>query len=121
VGTIDERVAAVEARVGEQSVTMDAIRQSVDRLDQRVTALDGRVDQRFTALEARIDHRFTALEAHLDQRFSAIDQRFGLIDQRFLSLDARFGALDVKMSRQFQFLVGIQITMFLVIAAMGLR
>ena len=121
MGTIEERVAAVEARVGEQSLMMNAIRESVDRLDQRVTALDSRVDQRFTALEARIDYRFTALEARLDQRFSAIEKRFGLIDQRFLSLDTRFGTLDTKMSCQFQFLVGVQITMFLGIAAMVLR
>jgi len=101
VGTVEERVAAVEGRVGEQSVMMEAIRQSIDRLDQRLTAMDSRIDQRFTAI---------------DQRFAQIDQRFTQIDQRFAAIDSRFVALDDKMSRQFQFLVGIQVTMFLALA-----
>ena len=87
MGTVEERVAAVEGRVGEQSVMMEAIRQSIDRLDQRLTAMDSR-----------------------------IDQRFAQIDQRFAAIDSRFVALDEKMSRQFQFLVGIQVTMFLALA-----
>ena len=33
MGTVEERIAAVEARAGEHSVMMDGIRQSVDRLD----------------------------------------------------------------------------------------
>jgi len=87
VGTVEGRVAAVEVRVAEHSVMMNAIRQSIDRLDQRLTAMDSR-----------------------------IDQRFALIDQRFAAIDDRFIALDAKMSRQFQFLVGIQVTMFLALA-----
>jgi hypothetical protein len=98
VGTVEERVAAAEARVGEHSIMLDAIRQSVDRLDQRMTAMDSRIDQRFTALEVRLD------------------QRFAQIDQRFLAIDGRFDALDAKMSRQFQFLVSIQVTMFVALS-----
>ena len=105
MGTVEERVAAVDARVGEQSVMLEAVRQSVDRLDQRMIAMDSRIGQRFTALEAR-----------LDQRFTAIDQRLVVIDQRFAAIDGCFVALDTKISRQFQFLVGIQVTMFLALA-----
>jgi hypothetical protein len=80
VGTVEERVAAAEARVGEHSIMLEALRQSVDRLEQR-----------FNALEMRLD-------------------------QRFLAIDGRFDALDAKMSRQFQFLVGIQVTMFVTLS-----
>ena len=80
MGTVEERVAAAEARVMEHSTMLEALRQSVDRLDQR-----------FNALEMRLD-------------------------QRFLAIDGRFDALDAKMSRQFQFLVGIQVTMFVTLS-----
>ena len=109
MGTAEERIAAVEARVGEHSVMMEAIRQSIDRLDQRVTTMDNRIDQRFTALEARLDQRFAAIDqkfAALDRRFSAIDQRFTSVDQRFTGVDGRFESLDAKMSRHFQWLMG---------------
>ena len=78
--SVEERLAAGEARVGEHSIMLDAIRQSLDRLDQRMTAMDSR------------------------------------IDERFLAIDGRFDALDAKMSRQFQFLVGIQVTMFVTLS-----
>ena len=80
MGTVEERVAAAEARVMEHSIMLEALRQSVDRLDQR----------------------FNALEMWLDQRF--------------LAIDVRLDALDAKMSRQFQFLVGIQVTMFVALS-----
>ena len=61
MGSVEERVTAVETRVGEQSIMMEAIRQSIDRLEQRMTAMDSRIDQRFTVLEARLDQRFTGI------------------------------------------------------------
>ena len=120
MGAFEDRVAAVEARVGEQSVMMEAIRQSVDRLDQRMTALD----QRMTAIDNRIDQRFTTLEARLDQRFAAIDQRFTLIDERFVGIVQRFTTLDSGLDRirselahQFHWTMGILVTGFASIAA----
>jgi hypothetical protein len=43
VGTVERRVEIVEARTGEHAVTMEALRQSIDRLDQRVTGLEQRM------------------------------------------------------------------------------
>jgi hypothetical protein len=118
VGTVDERVAAVEARIGEQSVMMEAIRQSIDHLDRRLIAIDGRIDQRFTA----VDQRFSALESRLDERFSAIDRRFSAIDQRFTTIDQRLAGIDGRfvalggdMSGLLRWVVGIQVTILVAI------
>jgi hypothetical protein len=106
VGTIEERIASVEARAGEHSVMMEAIRQSIDRLDQRLTAMD-----------SRIDHRFTALEAHIGQRCAAIDQRLIGIDQRFTVLEAglneRFAGLRAEMAHQLRCIAGIQVSVLI--------
>jgi tetrahydromethanopterin S-methyltransferase subunit B len=88
VGTVEERVAHVEGRLGEQAVMMEAIRQSVDRVDQRVVALEARMEQRFTA-----------------------------VDQRFAALDGRLSGLDAKMSRHFEWIVGVQLTALVAIIA----
>ncbi len=55
-----------------------------------------------------MDQRFAAI----DQRFVAIDQRFAGVDQRFLGLDQRLAALDDKVSSQFHWVVGVQVTTF---------
>ena len=44
---------------------------------------------------------------HLEQR---IDVRFGAVDARFGSVEAWFDTLDHKVSSQFMWIVGIQVT-----------
>jgi hypothetical protein len=75
-----------------------------------IVSLEHRMDRRFENLE----HRLTAFEQKVDQRFAAIDQRFVLLDQK---LDHRTDALDAKMSRQFLWLVGVQVTTLVAIVA----
>jgi uncharacterized coiled-coil protein SlyX len=85
VAILDERVAFLEGRAGEQSQMIDGIRVAIVSLEQRM-------DRRFEA----VDQRFTALEDKMDRRFTEVDHR---ID-----------GLDAKMSRQFLWLVGVQVT-----------
>lgn len=66
------------------------------------------LNERFTVVEQRI----TGLEQRMDQRFAAIDQRFAAIDQRFVGVDQRLLGLDDRMSRQFYWIVGVQVTTF---------
>ena len=96
--TMDERLAYVEGTLNEQSRASAAVRDSLGRLEQR------------------IDARFSSIDA----RFSSIDARFSSIDARFNSIDARFNALDDKISRQFLWLVGIQITILVAVLAAAL-
>jgi hypothetical protein len=56
----------------------------------------------------------------MDARFEAIDRRFEAIDRRFDAVDQRFVALDAKVSRQFAWVVGIQVTTLVAITAVFL-
>ena len=65
------------------------------RVEERVAHLEGHVNelsQRLSSIEGAVRH----LEQRMDARFEAADRRFD--------------ALDGRMSRQFMWLVGIQIT-----------
>jgi hypothetical protein len=46
----------------------------------------------------------------MDARFDGVDRRFDIIDRRFEAVDRRIDRLDDKVSRQFVWLVGIQVT-----------
>jgi hypothetical protein len=61
-----------------------------------------------------VDQRLLALEARMDQRFTAVDQRFTTLEA---GLKHSFTALDAKMSRQIQWIVGIQVTILVAITA----
>ena len=86
--TIEERVAYIEGQVSEQSHAMIEVREAV------------------RMLEHRVDGRFEAI----DRRFETIDRRFEAVDRRFDTVDRRIDALDEKLSRQFVWLVGLQVT-----------
>jgi len=57
------------------------------------------------------------LEQRMDRRFELLEQRSAAIDQRFVGLDQRIDNLDAKVSRQFMWLVGIQVTTLAAIVA----
>ena len=105
--TIEERVSSLEGRMDEQSHTLSAIRADIAELGRRM-------DQRFTA----VDQRF----AVIDQRFVGIDHRFVSIDQRFVSLEQRFDQrlvnIEQKMSTQFYWLLGVQMTTWISLTAL---
>ena len=81
MATLDERVAYIEGQMAEQSHAFVAVRDSLTGLERRVDRLEQRVDARFDAMERRFD----GVERHIN-------------------------GLDDKMSRQFLWMVGIQIT-----------
>jgi hypothetical protein len=94
VGTVDDRVGALEVRVGEHVVMLDGLREGMASLDRRIGSLEARMDQRFTALESRMD------------------QQFAKVDDRLAAMDGRFVALDARLERQFQGTLGVQMTTF---------
>jgi uncharacterized coiled-coil protein SlyX len=89
-GTLEERVAYLEGKVEEHSRAYADIRDAIRQLAERVTFLDQKVDRFRDELSGRID---------------ALDQR----------LSGRIDALDQKVSRQFIWLVGIQITVLVAV------
>jgi len=80
MATLGERIAAVESDVREQQVRTGGMKEEIANL--------------------RLD---------MNARFEAIDRRFDGVDRRFESIDRRFDLLDAKMSRQFVWLVGVQV------------
>ena len=74
-------------------------------LDERVAYLEGKVEE-FVGLREALAH----FEQRVDRRFEGFDRRFESIDRRFESVDRRFDALDDKLSRHFQWLLGLEIT-----------
>jgi hypothetical protein len=85
--------------VNEHSQAFLTVREELGRFQAQV-------DARFNAVDAR----FTALEQRFDARFNAVDARFNTVDTRFTSLEE-------KMSTQFLWIIGIQVTVLIAVVA----
>ncbi|MGE0446345.1 MAG: hypothetical protein AB7P99_14045 [Vicinamibacterales bacterium] len=83
--TLDERVSYLEGRVEEHARQTDGIRDALISLERRVDARCNALDVRIDRLEQRLDSRCDALEVRMDR-------------------------IDDKMSRQFVWLAGVQVT-----------
>ena len=78
-------------------------------LSRRETFMEGQMsEQSHALLELRdaVRHLQDAVR-HLDQK---MDGRFDLVDRRFEAADRRFESMDDKISRQFVWVVGVQVT-----------
>ena len=76
----------------------------------RIDGVDGRLSARIDGLTARID----GLESHLSARIDGLESHLNVrIDGVEGRLSARIDGLDRKMSRQFTWLVGIQVAVLL--------
>jgi len=106
--TIDERVAYLEGKVEEHSHGFAELREMVIHLDQKIDRRLDAVDRRFEAL----DLRFERLEQRLDQRIDGVAQKVE-------ALDAKIGLglmrLDDKMSRQFLWILGVQVAVLIAV------
>jgi len=78
-------------------------------LEERVAYIEGQVSEQSHAL-VEVREAVRSLERHMDARFEAVDHRFEAVDRRFDTMDRRIDALDDKVSRQFVWLVGLQVT-----------
>ena len=101
--TIEERVAYLEGQVSEQSHALPELRDSVRLLEQGMRHLEQRMEAKHASLEHRIEARLDTFELRVDARFAGVDRR---ID-----------GLEDKMSRQFVWTVGVQVTTFVAIVA----
>ena len=96
--TVEERLTITEHRVADNARGIDGLREAI-------VDFGNRMERGFEAM----DRRFEAI----DRRFEAIDRRFETIDRRFEAMDRRFVVVDQNMSRQFRWIVGIQMTTLL--------
>ncbi|HVZ22353.1 MAG TPA: hypothetical protein VG871_14875 [Vicinamibacterales bacterium] len=70
------------------------------------------LDERVARIEGRMTEQSKTLDFFRDA-MNRIDGRFAQMDARFAQVDVRFDHLEDKMSRQFVWLVGIQVTTLL--------
>ena len=105
--TLEERVAYLEGQVSEHTQTLIDIRDSIRQLERRCDARFDAVDRRIRGLEEKVDRRIDGLEEKFDRRIDAFDDK---LDRRADKSDRPIEGLDEKMSRQFSWLVGIQVT-----------
>ena len=113
VKTVEERLTVAEQQVEENARDTEGLRGAVLELGRRMEQGFEAIDRRFEIIDRRfeaIEHRFEAV----DQRFEAMDQRFETLERRFdrmeQRVEQRLDRLDQQMSRQFFWVVGIQIT-----------
>ena len=101
MATVEARVSAVEVRVEEQGRSLGDLRELIVALDQKIDRRFDAIDRRFDAIDQRFEQ--------VDRRFDAIERRFEQGDRRFESLDHRIEVLDLKVTRQFMWVVGVQL------------
>lgn len=110
---IEERVAALEGRMMEQSQMFADIRATLGRLEQRTDDGFARVDRQFDRIDARFDR--------IDDRFVQIDARLANSDDRFNTLldrlDDRFQRIESRAATDFRWIVGIQMTTLVAVVA----
>ena len=71
------------------------------------------VEERLTIVEHKVAENARGIDGLRDavvKGFEAMDRRFEAIDRRFEAMDRRFVVVDQNMSRQFRWIVGIQMT-----------
>jgi len=95
MASMEERMSYLEATVAKQNEAHATLRSDLARFEARM-------DARFNSIDARFNS--------IDERFSSIDGRFSSNDDRFTRIETRIDALDDKVSRQFIWLVGMQMT-----------
>jgi uncharacterized coiled-coil protein SlyX len=105
--SLEERVAYLEGKVEEHSRGVGEVRELIVQLGGHVRALDQKVDRFRMELAASI----ADLDTRLTSRAEGMDAR----------LNGRIDGLDQKMSRQFLWLVGIQIAVLLSVVGALLR
>jgi nitric oxide synthase oxygenase domain/subunit len=74
-----------------------------------LASIEGQMNERSHAL-LELRDAIRHLDQKMDARFDLVDRRVARIDQRFEIFDRRIESLDDKVSRQFVWLVGAQLT-----------
>ena len=121
--TLEERVAYLEGRLEDHAGTVGDLRNDVrdlrEQMDRRFEDLDQKMDRRFED----VNRRFEDVDQKMDRRFEDVNQRFEDLDQKvgrlFLGLETKIdgvdSSLDAKVSRQFTWLVGIQVAVLVAV------
>jgi predicted nucleic acid-binding Zn-ribbon protein len=82
-----------------------ALRGDVQRLDQKIEAVDHKFDLKFASLnqtieavDLKFDQKFEAMNQKFDQKFEVVNQKFEGFNDKFVGLNDKFYDLDVRLS-----------------------
>jgi hypothetical protein len=95
VPTLEERVAALEAKVDAHAMNASDVRGAL-------AGLQDQLNRRFE----QVDYRFVELQNQMNRRFEQVDHRFTELQGQ---MTQQFDAVDQKIDRHFTWLVGIQV------------
>jgi hypothetical protein len=85
-------------------------------LEERMSRVEAKVEEQ-GKLEQRMNGRFDQVEHQLDQRFTQIDLRFTQVDESFRELRSLIVGLDGKYETRFMWLIGLQFATLIAIVA----
>ena len=89
-------------------------------LEERVAALEAKVDA-YAMSGSDLRGALAGLQDQTNRRFEQVDQRFEQVNRRFFELqdqmNRRFDAVDQKSDRHFTWLVGIQVAVLLAVVS----
>ena len=134
--TIEERLAYLEGRVGEHGHGMANLADAVAQFTQRMDGLDLKIDRfreelsgRLDAVALKIDRfreelagRIHGVEQRLPGRLDSLEQKLASrLDSFEQRLTDRIDRLDQKLSRQFLWLLGVEVTVLLAVIGALLR
>ena len=74
--TVEERLAYLEGRAGDQTTAIADLRTSITELRGEVRDLRGEMSGGFTTLRGEMAGGFTALRDEMNRRFEAVDVKF---------------------------------------------
>jgi hypothetical protein len=128
MATVEERLAYLEGRVEEHTRGMGEFRDAVLRFDRRMDGLDLKIDRcreelvgRIDAVDLKIDRCREELVGRIDAVDLKVDRCREELTRRVDRLDGRFDGMDQKISRQFLWLIGVQVTLLLAVIGALLR
>ena len=123
--SIEERVAYLEGKVEEHSRGLGEIRESVMHMDAKLDTIRVELAARIADLDQKVDRfreelsgRIAELDGRMNSRMDALDQK---VDRFRDELVGRIDVLDQRMSRQFIWLVGMQMAVLMAVIGALLR
>ncbi len=134
---IEEKVARLEGRLDEHSkffesisVKLTLLEERGDRnreeIEKRIISLENKLDDRIDSLRAELGSRIDAVDRKLDSKIDSVNSRIDSVNSKIDSvnsridsvragLDAKIDSVRAELSRNFRWIVGIQITTWITI------
>ena len=115
MGSVEERLASLEARVDPMTDLRPLITELREEMSRGFSELRGEMSRGFSELRGEMNQRFAQVDANLLELRGEMNQRFADMNQRFEHVNRRIDTLDEKSDRHFTWLVGIQVASMLAV------